>query len=112
MAKHEEIIRVTQAEFDRINRLLAIPSLEDMTDDELSKIGAKTNSSEYLYFVDFDDGSSLTWDLCSGTHNYYDNVVWTSPNGKLDACLDCNFELDDIEFEFAGETYMVKIVKE
>lgn len=30
----------------------------------------------------------------------------------MDAALDCEYELDDIEVTIEGETYVVKIVKE
>lgn len=112
MIKHEGTICVSVIEFDRINRLLAIESLEEMTDDELRRIGATTDGCEGIFCVEFDDGSSLNFDLCSGRHNYWDDVVWTSADGKRDVVLDCEYELDDIEFEVDGELYVVKIVKE
>ena len=111
MIRHEEIIRILASEFDRINKLLAIESLEDMTDDELRQMGATTDGHERLFYVEFDNGSSLTWDLCSGQHNYWDDVVWTSKNGKRDIVLDCEYELGDIEFEVDEEWYFIKIVK-
>lgn len=49
MKKHEEIIHVSASEFDRINRLLAIKSLEDMTDSELLEQGANTDVYEGLF---------------------------------------------------------------
>lgn len=68
--------------------------------------------TKVFFYVEFDNGSSLTFDLCSGKHNYYDNVVWTSADGKTNVTLDCAYELDDIEVEIASELYIVKIVKE
>jgi hypothetical protein len=43
---------------------------------------------------------------------YWDDVVWTSADGRRDIVLDCEYELDDIEFEVNGELYIVKIIKE
>lgn len=112
MTRHIAIMRLPSDEVDRINRLLAIPSLEDMTDDELRNMGATTDGCEGIFTVDFDDGSSLNFDLCSGRHNYWDDVVWTSADGSRDIVFDCEYELDDIEFEVDGELYIVKIIVE
>lgn len=98
--------------YERVNRLLSIDSLEDMSDDELLSNGANTNHCEGIFAVEFADGSSLNFDLCSGTHNYFDDVVWTSGDGSHDVVLDCAYELDDIEFEHEGTVYVVRIVKE
>lgn len=107
--KHTATVKLTKSEIDRINRLLDIPSLSDLTDDELRDMGAFTDAVEGVYSVRFDDGSTLTCDLCSGQENYYDNVVWTGTTGR-EICLDCEFELSDIEFDVDGETYEVKIL--
>lgn len=106
---HEKTVSVCKTGFDRVNKLLAIPSLEELTDEELRRLGANTDQCEGIFFVEFDDGSSLNYDLCSGTHNYYDDVVWTSRDGTRDIVLDCEYELDDIEFDVDGETYIVNI---
>lgn len=112
MTRHIAIMRLPSNEVDRINRLLSIPSLEEMTDDELREIGATTDSVEGIFYVDFDDGSSLNFDLCSGRHNYFDNVEWTNANETTTVLFDCAYELDDIEFEVDDELYIVKIIKE
>lgn len=112
MIKHEAIVYIPTSEFDRINRLLAIDSLENMTDEELIEQGANTDVYEGLFYIEFDNGSVMTWDLCSGTHNYYDNVVWTSADGINEVVLDCEYELDDIEVEIESELYIVKVIKE
>lgn len=112
MIVHEEIVHISKSEFDRINRLLAIDSLEDMTDSELIEQGANTDVNEGIFYVKFDNGASLNFDLCSGQHNYWDDVVWTSADGKWDTVLDCDYELGDIEVEIGYELYVVKIVKD
>jgi hypothetical protein len=38
--------------------------------------------------------------------------VWTGADSRIDVVLDCEYELDDIEFEVDGELYIVKIIKE
>lgn len=112
MIVHEETVTISTSEFDRINRLLAIESLEDMTDSELLAQGANTDYCEGIFHVEFDNGASLNFDLCSGQHNYWDDVVWTSADGQSDIVLDCEYELDDIEVEIDEELYIIKVIKE
>lgn len=109
--RHEAIVHISKTEFDRINRLLGIESLENMADSELLEQGANTHHNEGIFLVRFDDGSSMNFDLCSGIHNYWDDVVWTSPDGSSDIVLDCEYALDDIEVEIHGELYIVRIEK-
>ena len=97
------------SELERINRLLDIPSFEFMTEQQLENAGAEKDAFEGIFGVTFADGSMLTWDLCSGHSNYYDNVVWTSGDGSSEHVFDCTYELDDIEFEADGSAYMVSI---
>ena len=110
--KHIATIHISNDEIERVNHLLNIESLEDMSDDDLIRQGANTNYDEGIYSVTFDDGSSLNFDLCSGTHNYWDAVVWTSADGNTDVSLECEYELSDIEVEINGETYIVKIIND
>lgn len=112
MIKHEATVSISREEFDRINRLLAIQSLEEMTDEELLEQGANTDVYEGIFYVEFDNGATMTIDLCSGRCNYYDNVVWTSADRTHDVTLDCEYELDNIEVEIDGELYFVNIIKE
>lgn len=109
--KHTAIVKIPKSEQDRVNRLLDIPSLSEMTDHELYEAGANTDSCEGVLYVDFDDGSHLTYDLCSGQENYFDDVIWTSADGSRDVLLECSFDLSDIEFDVDGESYEVKIVE-
>lgn len=74
--------------------------------------GAPLYIREGIFEVTFDDGSSLRFDLCSGTHNYWDDVVWTSADGNTDVTLDCEYELDNIEVDIEGETYIVEVKKD
>ena len=111
MIKHETTICMPINEIDRINRLLAIESLEEMTDSELIEQGANTNVCMGIFHVEFDNGSSLNFDLCSGQHNYWDDVVWTNADKTREITLDCEYKLDDIEVEIENELYIVKIIK-
>lgn len=112
MGKHIATIHIPANEVDRVNRLLGIESLEGMSDGVLFMLGANTDHSEGIFGVTFDDGSSLRFDLCSGTHNYWDDVVWTSADGNTDVTLDCEYELDNIEVDIEGETYIVEVKKD
>ncbi|MBR2302032.1 MAG: hypothetical protein IKA41_08810 [Bacteroidaceae bacterium] len=107
MMTYQETIKIPATEFNRINRLLAIECFENMSDEEMRKAGANTDQYEGLWLIEFDDGSKLTWDLCSGSSNYYDNAVWTSADGKRSITLECLFELCDIWFEVDGTLYRV-----
>lgn len=112
MITHEATVRLSESEVSRINRLLDIESLEILTDTELLEMGANTNVCEGIFHVEFDNGASLNFDLCSGNHNYWDDVVWTSADGTSDVVLDCSYELSDIEVEIESELYIVTIIQE
>ena len=108
--KHVAYVQISQSEFDRINYLLAIDSLSEMTDAELRACGANTDECEGIFYVNFDDGSALSYDLCSGQENYFDDVTWHSSDGDWDVCMDCTYELGSIEFEADGEEYVVVVI--
>ena len=109
--KHEAEVYISKEKFDRINKLLAIESLEEMTDSELIEYGADTDVCEGIFYVEFDNGTSLNFDLCSGQHNYWDDVVWTSADRTRYVTLDCEYAIDDIEIKIENELYIVKVVK-
>lgn len=110
MTTHTAYVQMLPVELERINRLLAIESLEDLTDAQLREMGANTDVCEGIFHVEFDNGASMNFDLCSGNHNYWDDVVWTSPDGNHDIVLDCDYELgEEIEVEIDNELYIVKI---
>lgn len=107
--KHVSTFQIPRRQVDRVNRLLSIESLSEMNYIELLENGANTDQCEGIMYVMFDDGSSLNYDLCSGQENYFDDVVWTSPDGTRDVVLECTFELSDIEFSVDEDTYVVKL---
>ena len=111
MTKHEVAVDIRKCDLERINRLLDIMSLSEMSDEQLLVAGANTDQCESVYAVRFDDGATMYFDLCSGSENYYDNVVWISPDKRGGTTLECTFELDDIEFDAPnGEIYAVKLM--
>ena len=105
--RYESVVDISKEKFDRINRLLSLPSLSEMSDTALRAEKANTNQCEGVFCAKFADGSWVDFDLCSGSENYYDDVVWHSGNG--DITLDCSYELDDIEFEIDGNEYYIKL---
>lgn len=110
MATHTCTVPIPKSTYDRVNRLLSFYTpFEEMTDEEMIAAGMRDHYCEGIFTAAFDDGSSLNFDLCSGSSNYFDDVVWTSADGTLDVVLECGFELSDIEFEAAGESYVVTL---
>lgn len=107
--KYVEVVDIERSEYDRINRLLSIESILDLSDEQCREIGANTLSTEGVLFVEFEDGSTLNFDLRSDNGRYYDDVVWTSPDGSEDIILDYEYAIDDIEFEWNGDEYFVKL---
>lgn len=108
--RHEAVVRIPQGEVDRINTLLSLNCFENMTDEEMSAVGAKLDSYEGIFVASFDDGSALTYDLCSGSGNYFDNAIWKSADGKEEVVLDCQNELGStIEVSKGTEQYVVRV---
>lgn len=112
MSTHITEVHLPHGEIVRINRLLDISSLEDLSDDELIAQGANTYCNQSIFRAEFDDGSSLRFDLCSDSTNYWDDVVWVNAKGNEQITLECEYELDDMEVDINGETYIVKLKEE
>lgn len=104
---YEAVVDIDKETYNKVNRLLEIESLEEMTDQELMEAGANTNTHIGVYGVQFEDGSYVRYDLCSGAENYWDDVVFSNDTG--DYVIDCSYELDDMELEIEGNTYIVRI---
>ena len=104
---HEKELKIKAEELRRIQALLNIPDLSECPESQLERLGGKQDDCQYLFDVTFDDGSNLTWDLCSGKTNYYDNVVFTYNDIKED--LDCSYELDDIEIDCDTDIYIMRL---
>ena len=95
--------------FDRINKLLALPYFDEMTDNEMRDAGAEDGTYEGIFEVSFEDGTSFSYDLCSGSSNYYDNMVFYDKEG-YESVFDCDYELDrKIEFDVGENSYVINI---
>lgn len=112
MKEHTATVHILTEEFERINRLLDIDSMEEMTDQELLDLGAEKYECETIYSVTFDDGSHLSFDLCSGSVNYYGDVIWTSADGKQEITLEPEFKLGDMEVDIESQVYLVHLIKD
>ena len=104
-----ESVSLPTETFDRINKLLALPYFDEMTDDEMRDAGAEDGAYEGIFGMTFEDGASFTYDLCSGGSNYYDNMVLTDKDG-YESVFDCDYELDrKIELNVGDSTYIINI---
>ena len=104
---HEVNFPISKKELQRVRVLLDM-EFEEWDDEKLEKLGIKKDSSECIIGVYFNDGATLDWNLRCGTHNYYDDVVFQYPDGKV-VELDCSYELDDIEIDTETDIYLVKL---
>ena len=108
---YEEEIHIKKETIDRIVCCLNAEDLSKMTDVQRDAWKYEMDANELIFDVDFDDGCSITWRLCSGQHNYYDEVVfWFEDDSFIE--LDCTYEIDDIEIEVDNKIYRVKLVIE
>lgn len=106
---HVAEIELGRDEVSEIQRLLSIRNMEEMTDEELEENNCAKDTCKYIFGVEFDDGAKLDWKLCSGTNNYFDDVLFQGANsGWTD--LDCTYELDNIEVDTGSDIYQVKLV--
>jgi len=104
-----ESVSLPTETFDRINKLLALPYFDEMTDDEMRNAEAKDGACEGIFGVTFKDGTSFTYDLCSGSSNYYDNMVFYDKEG-YESVFDCDYELDrKIKFDIGENSYVINI---
>lgn len=120
--RYEETVRLCRKTIDRVNALLSADFCREPSDEELLCMGASNGfSTEGIYLVTFEDGSVLNFDLCVDSyesictdtlqkvHCFYDEVTWTSADGATDVELNCAYEIEDIEVEIDGNTYIVRI---
>ena len=107
---HEVTVELPKEKIKQINRLLAIDSLSDMSDEELRNAGANTHYNERIFTANFDNGCSITYDLCSGVHNYWDEILWVSADKSNEVEFESEFELGKaIEMVVYMEVYIVNI---
>ena len=104
-----ESVSLPTETFDRIHKLLTLPYFDEMTDNEMRDAGAEDGTYEGVFAVTFEDGTLFTYDLCSGSSNYYDNMVLTDKDG-YESVFDCDYELDrKIELNVGNSTYIINI---
>ena len=53
---YKTAVAMRRDQFERVNRLLEIRSLMDMTEEQFQRIGAKANESLLLYTASFSNG--------------------------------------------------------
>ena len=107
--RHEEEVVISKSNYLFVKRCLEVHSLEEMSDEELEAWGYKKNDCKLIFLTDFDDEATVIWKLCSGTTNYYDDVVLEYPNGKS-YTMECTFDLDDVLIETPTDIYYVKLI--
>ena len=110
-------INIDRKDFDRINRLLTEvdfnyenePDMENIIDE----LDASQDVMAYGFCFDFENGSKIYIDICSGSSNYYDNCQWVSSDCKSDYLFDCSYSIEE-EMEFHptdnGDIYICKFI--
>ena len=95
-----------RSNFEWYNALLSLDEVdfaEERTDTGVTLIDDECYG---LYDFVFEDGSSITIDLCHGSNNYFDDCVWHNSKNTQDIVFDCNFSLDkEMEFVVGDDTY-------
>jgi hypothetical protein len=115
-------IEINRYDFDRINKLMQVDFDDidengDLTlemENLVNELDARQDTTPYGFWFEFENGTHITIDICCGSHNYFDDVVWTSKDGTRDCVFDCNFALDEVEeFDVDDDVYICKfIIKE
>lgn len=112
-------VEISRKDFERINKLMSVdfddvdesgdlmPEMEQM----INELDARPDTMPYSFWFDFDNGAHITIDICAGSHNYFDDIVWTSKDGTRDCVFDCGFALDEVEeFEVDDDVYICKFI--
>ena len=110
MKTYATTVWMTRKVFEQINGLLKIRSLEELTEEE-KKLNPMQNDCIGVFFAEFEDGASMTFDVCSGEENYYDNcILFVDKDDKVGVPIDCIFELPkSICVDYGMTTYIVNI---
>lgn len=105
-------IELSQAEITLYNRLLEEIDFDDDTkemQDKIAELGAKQDDQIGIYSYEFENGNYVNIDICSGSSNYYDNIVLFDKNGNELWVNEYDFRIDSFEFELDDDTYIVEI---
>lgn len=113
-----EKIEITKEQFDNLQKLFDI-DFEDIDEngdyvqqDLIDELGAYRDDTYCSFQWEFEDGKSITYEICSGNSNYYDNaVLWKKD--KENGCyyqedyFDCDYSIaKTMEFEYNDDTYI------
>lgn len=105
--------RVTMSfsEFQRVNRLLEIESLPNLSEEEMYELNAKHHADELLFIATFENGVKLELHLVSGSENYFTSPIFYLPDGSVRDPEDASeFELDVEEnFTLDNDEYIICI---
>lgn len=117
-------MEISRKDFERINRLMQV-DFDDIDENGdftqemeklINELDARQDTMPYGFYFEFEDGSKIYIDICSGGHNYYDNCQWISSDCKSDYLFDCSYSIEEeMEFYPAGNNniYICKfIIKE
>ena len=109
MNVYHSTVLITRTEIERWNFLLN-KDIPQMSDEEIEKYHAKSDDYEGGIIAEFEDGSHITIDLCSGDNNYYDDSVWFSPDETTYVNFECSYSIaqeGSDEFQVNGDTYII-----
>ena len=118
MNKYVCEVEISRHDFDRINKLMEVMFEDYETNSEMQKLidelDARPDTMPYSFYFDFDDGSKIYSNICSGTSNYYDNCYWVSADNTEEEVFDCAYEIvEENEFVHGNTIYVCKfIIKE
>lgn len=106
---YRETITLEKDLLERVNALLDIPDLSNLSEEE-KLLNPKKDDFIGLMSVDFKNGNIIDIDVCSGTGNYYDSCVLKDADGYEITCFDCSYSIDnEMEFVYGNDTYIVTI---
>lgn len=107
--KYTSSLFLSSETLERVNRLLGIECLEDLSEDELHALGADQDEQEDIGSAVFDDGSCISFELCSGSCNYWLDTFWCNADRSSFVDMEPSFEMQAgvMEFTVNENTYIV-----
>ena len=101
--KYTSEINISRKDFDRINRLLNEVDFNEEDEREMqtiiAELDARKDTMPYGFCFDFDNGSKIYIDICSGSSYYYDYCQWISEDCRDEYLFDCDYSIEE-EIEF------------
>ena len=107
-------IKTTKEEIERLNKYFEIEF--DLIDnngdyeqqDLIDELCAREDDSIGLFVFEFENGYKISFDLHSGSSNYYDNVCLY--NNDDEYWFDCDYCIEEtMKFEADEDTYICKL---